>query len=78
MSGFSEGRGSVKEVLSSSFVVISDDSVAVVVSPPSSDAEVPAQFQGDNVDRCVDVTIGPGAYTIQEGIPLHNPFFEDE
>jgi hypothetical protein len=35
----------------------------------------PAQFQGDDVDGCVDVTIGPGAYTIEEDIPPHNPFF---
>ncbi|HEY9387766.1 MAG TPA: hypothetical protein VIP70_12055 [Nitrososphaeraceae archaeon] len=28
----------------------------------------PAQFQGDDADGCVDVTIGPDAYTIIEEI----------
>jgi hypothetical protein len=29
----------------------------------------PAQFRGDNIDGCVDVTIGPGEYTVSEVSP---------
>lgn len=29
----------------------------------------PAQFTGDNSDGCVDVTIGPGQYTVSEVSP---------
>jgi hypothetical protein len=29
----------------------------------------PSEFPGDDIDGCVDVTIGPGAYTIFEGAP---------
>jgi hypothetical protein len=29
----------------------------------------PAQFRGDNSDGCVDVTIGPGEYTVSEVSP---------
>jgi hypothetical protein len=35
----------------------------------------PAQFPGDDIDGCVDVTIGPGAYTIEEGLPGPMVFF---
>jgi hypothetical protein len=53
ISGFSEGRGSVKGVLSSSLAVNSDDSVAVVVSPSpcSSDVGLCSPLQcGDILD----------------------------
>jgi hypothetical protein len=32
----------------------------------------PAQFQGDNADGCVDVTIGPGEYAVSEVGPVPN------
>jgi hypothetical protein len=32
----------------------------------------PAQFQGDNADGCVDVTIGPGEYTVTEAAAFTN------
>jgi hypothetical protein len=44
--------------------VPSDFSFTVTGNNPS-----PSQFQGDNADGCVDVTIGPGEYTIAEILP---------
>jgi hypothetical protein len=32
----------------------------------------PSQFQGDNTDGCVDVTIGPGEYTVSEAAAFTN------
>ena len=32
----------------------------------------PAQFQGDSADGCVDVTIGPGEYTVTEAAAFTN------
>ena len=32
----------------------------------------PSQFQGDNADGCVDVTIGPGEYTVTEAAAFTN------
>jgi hypothetical protein len=33
---------------------------------------LPSQFQGDNADGCVDVTIGPGEYTVSEAAAFTN------
>ncbi len=35
----------------------------------TGDSPFPAQFTGDNSDGCVDVTIGPGEYTVSEVSP---------
>ena len=35
----------------------------------TGNSPVPDRFPGDNEDGCVDVTIGPGEYTVSEAVP---------
>ena len=54
-----------KEVASGLSLEPSDFTFTVTGNGPS-----PARFQGDNADGCVDVTIGPGEYTVTEAAAI--------